>query len=190
MLRGVSRTSLRRLTTGLCRPRNYFVPSCSNIVKKRSLATAAIIPASVDDQSLVSVFDQAGAHFKSPSGSYTGLFGHSTLTSPQAFAALTDSTLLRARLLTERIVRARDSRDEMLKVVKNLDRVSDLLCGVIDMAELIRNAHPSKHWIDSANEAYEKLCEFMNVLNTHVELYEVRMHYKYFKCISIILCMI
>jgi intermediate peptidase len=77
-------------------------------------------------------------------------------------------------LLTERIVRARQSRDELLKVVKNLDRLSDMLCSVIDLAELVRNAHPDPEWVTSANEAYVRLCEYMNVLNTHVGLYEVR----------------
>ena len=64
--------------------------------------------------------------------------------------------------------------DELLKVVKNLDRLSDMLCGVIDLAELVRNAHPDRLWMEAANHAYETLCEFMNVLNTHVGLYEVR----------------
>lgn len=61
----------------------------------------------------------------------------------------------------------------MMKVVKNLDRLSDLLCSVIDLAELVRNAHPAEQWRDAANEAYEGLCGFMNVLNTHTGLYEV-----------------
>ncbi len=60
------------------------------------------------------------------------------------------------------------------KVVKNLDRLSDMLCGIIDLSELVRHAHPDKAWVDAANHAYETLCEFMNVLNTHVGLYEVR----------------
>ena len=59
-------------------------------------------------------------------------------------------------------------------MVKNLDRLSDMLCGVIDLAELIRNAHPDSAWVQSAEHVYEKMCEFMNILNTHVELYEVR----------------
>ena len=62
----------------------------------------------------------------------------------------------------------------MFKVVKNLDRLSDLLCGVIDLAETVRNSHPDRAWVEAANTAYETLCEFMNVLNTHVGLYEVR----------------
>ena len=105
------------------------------------------------------------------------------LTTPSAFVALAHSTLRRAQLLTDRILRARESRDELFKVVKNLDRLSDMLCGVIDLAELLRNAHPDQAWIQSADEVYEKLCEFMNVLNTNVGLYEVRM-----PCILSIVC--
>ena len=58
-------------------------------------------------------------------------------------------------------------------MVKNLDRLSDLLCGVIDLAELVRNVHPDPAWASGANAAYEELCEYMNELNTHVGLYEV-----------------
>lgn len=81
--------------------------------------------------------------------------------------------MITAQLLADRILRARESRSELLKAVKNLDRLSDLLCGVIDLSELVRNAHPDEQWANAANVAYESLCEFMNVLNTHVGLYEV-----------------
>jgi len=64
----------------------------------------------------------------------------------------------------------------MLKVVKNLDRLSDMLCSVIDLAELVRNSHPDPEWVQGANDAYEQLCEYMNVLNTNVGLYEVCAH--------------
>ncbi|KAF8078880.1 mitochondrial intermediate peptidase [Lyophyllum atratum] len=142
----------------------------------RSLATQTkfpTIPASVDDIALVSLFDHPSSGFKSTPLSTTGLFGHPSLTHPQALISLADATLVRAQLLTDRILRARESRHELLKVVKNLDRLSDMLCGVIDLSELVRNAHPDRAWIEAANHAYETLCEFMNVLNTHVGLYEV-----------------
>ncbi|KAF8274138.1 hypothetical protein EI94DRAFT_1768970 [Lactarius quietus] len=117
-------------------------------------------PSSID---FVSFFDNPGRR-SSWSRVPTGLFGQ------PALSAL--ATLIRAQLLTERIVRARQSRDELLKAVKNLDRLSDMLCSVIDLAELVRNAHPDPEWVRSANEAYEQLCEYMNVLNTNVGLYE------------------
>ncbi|KAI1789829.1 hypothetical protein LXA43DRAFT_892141, partial [Ganoderma leucocontextum] len=136
----------------------------------RAATTSAIQPASVDDTDLIAFFDQPYAPQKLASP--TGLFGHHMLTTPSAFVALADSTLRRAQLLTDRILRARESRDELFRVVKNLDRLSDMLCSVIDLAELLRNAHPDQAWIQSADEVYEKLCEFMNVLNTNVGLYE------------------
>ncbi|KZT30831.1 mitochondrial intermediate peptidase [Neolentinus lepideus HHB14362 ss-1] len=140
---------------------------------KRRRASTATIPASVDDRSIIPLFDQPETSGPWASTSSTGLFGHPFLTTPAAFTALAHSTLRRAQLLTERILQARRSREELLKVVKNLDRLSDLLCGVIDLAELVRNASPSTQWVKTAEEVYEELCEFMNVLNTHVGLYEV-----------------
>lgn len=131
------------------------------------------LPASVDDVALISLFDNPRYGLKTGI-STTGLFGHPSLTHPRALVSLADATLLRAQILTNRILRARESRSELLRVVKNLDRLSDMLCGVIDLAELVRNAHPDRMWADAANHAYETLCEFMNVLNTHVGLYEVR----------------
>ncbi|TFY80026.1 hypothetical protein EWM64_g3984 [Hericium alpestre] len=140
------------------------------LLPRRCLATAA--PSSAEDSDLVSFFDQPSGAARWSSPTSTGLFGQRSLASPAAFHDLALSTLLRAHLLTERIVRARQSRDELFKVVKNLDRLSDMLCSVIDLAELIRNAHPDPEWVESANEAYEQFCEYMNVLNTHVGLYE------------------
>lgn len=58
-------------------------------------------------------------------------------------------------------------------VVKNLDRLSDLLCGVIDMCELVRNVHTDQFWIRESDAAYERLCSFMNELNTDQRLYKV-----------------
>jgi len=139
----------------------------------RRTASTLVRPPSSDDAELVSLFDQPQTGQKASPLFVTGIFQHPQLTTPAAFSTLADSTLVRAQLLTERILRARESRSELFKVIKNLDRLSDLLCGVIDLAELLRNAHPDAQWVDCASESYEKLCEFMNVLNTHVGLYEV-----------------
>ena len=139
----------------------------------QTLQALSTLPASVDDVALIPLFDNPRYDLRTGI-STTGLFGHPSLTHPRALVSLADATLLRAQILTNRILRARESRPELLRVVKNLDRLSDMLCGVIDLAELVRNAHPDRIWVDAANHAYEMLCEFMNVLNTHVGLYEVR----------------
>ncbi|KAF5352368.1 hypothetical protein D9756_005981 [Leucocoprinus leucothites] len=120
--------------------------------------------ATTDDRTIVSLFDSPHVASKYPSPANTGLFGHSQLSHPNAFISLSEATLVRAQLLTNRILNARSSREELLKVVKNLDRLSDMLCSVIDLAELIRNAHPDRNWVTAGNHVYERLCEFMNVL--------------------------
>ncbi|CAO3629798.1 unnamed protein product [Cunninghamella blakesleeana] len=61
----------------------------------------------------------------------------------------------------------------MQRVVKNLDRLSDTLCIVIDLAEFLRNAHPKSALLNAANNAYTDLCTYMNTLNTDVRLYKV-----------------
>ena len=138
-----------------------------------TVTLSAPAPTSADDADIVADFDLPQFAHRSSNLTPSGLFGHPVLTTPSSFITLADSTLHRAELLTRRITNARESREELFRVVKNLDRLSDLLCGVIDLAELIRNAHPDPAWVQSAEHGYEKMCEFMNVLNTHVELYEV-----------------
>ncbi|KAL0951533.1 hypothetical protein HGRIS_008217 [Hohenbuehelia grisea] len=157
-----------------CRAATAAKRHLSTLPPSSAQPTRLTLPPSPDDKALISLFDNPSSSFTTGIfSSRSGLFGHPSLVQPQGFITLARSTLLRAQLLTERIIRARESRDELLKVVKNLDRLSDMLCGVIDLAELVRNAHPERAWVEAANEAYEGLCEFMNVLNTHVGLYEV-----------------
>ena len=143
---------------------------------RRCLRRLHQIPASVDDKALVTLFDHPKSLLPSSPFKVTGLFAHPSLVHPGALISLADVTLVRAQLLTDRKLRAPQSRDELRKVVKNLDRLSDMLCGVIDLSELVRNAHPDQIWVDAANKAYETLWEFMNVLNTHVGLYEVSVY--------------
>ncbi|KAJ7597526.1 mitochondrial intermediate peptidase [Mycena floridula] len=148
-----------------------FTKAEKKAANSRSASTHATIPASADDKTLVSVFDRPVSNPRQLA--FSGLFGHPSLSHPNGLVSLAQATLIRAQYLTERILRARESRDELLKVVKNLDRLSDILCGVIDLAELVRNVHPDRRWVDAANHAYESMCEFMNILNTHVGLYEI-----------------
>lgn len=175
MLAKAARAALRRHSTRPLNPRiDAAKRSAPHLFCRAATATATVpLPASRDDSDIIVLFDQPNVSQWAASSSSTGLFGHPILTSPSAFHALADSTLRRAQVLTHRVLRARESRQELFKVVKNLDRLSDLLCGVIDLAELVRNAHPDRAWVRSADDVYEQLCEFMNVLNTHVGLYEV-----------------
>ena len=153
-----------------------LLPHATTYYRRRLSTQVNTIPASVDDIALVSLFDQPSSGLRTTPFATTGLFGHPSLNHPRGLISLAEATLVRAQLLTSRILRARESRDELLKVVKNLDRLSDMLCAVIDLSELVRNAHPDRTWVEAANHAYERLCEFMNILNTDVGLYEVRQY--------------
>lgn len=134
-----------------------------------------------DDTQLKQVFDSPSFLSQSPSSQRTGIFHQPSLTSPSSLPALALRTTLRAQLIVNRICTpstppstVQEAEVAFLAMVKNLDRLSDLLCGVIDLSELVRNVHPVQEWGEKANEAYEMLCEFMNGLNTNVGLYEVR----------------
>ncbi|WFD27633.1 mitochondrial intermediate peptidase [Malassezia nana] len=138
-------------------------------------AIARGVPSAVerDHQVLLDLLDRRAT--AKPNGTPTGLFQIDHLRTPQDFGVLAQRTLVRCQLLVHRIARAAAPdapRSELASVVRLLDRLSDMLCGVIDMAELVRHAHPVRAWAEAANGAYEYLCNFMNVLNTHTGLYE------------------
>lgn len=132
-----------------------------------------------DAQDLVQLFNSLSTRSTPTSKSTSpappsGLFGSPSLPNPESFVPVAQQALVRAQLLVHRIVTApQNGEGEMRSVVKNLDRLSDVLCGVIDLAELVRNAHPDEAWRNAANDAYEGLCGFMNILNTHTGLYQV-----------------
>lgn len=131
-------------------------------------------PSAADDSLLKAHFDTPTAAF-SPFGEYQPLFLYPPLTHPKSLRPLTDRTLIQSQAIVDRICAAKDdpTGKELRLVVKNLDRLSDVLCGVIDMCELVRNVHPEEEWIAECESSYERLCSFMNGLNTHTGLYEV-----------------
>lgn len=51
-------------------------------------------------------------------------------------------------------------------MVKDLDRLSDLLCRVIDLADFVRGTHPSRKIQYAATKAYAIMFQYMNQLNT------------------------
>jgi intermediate peptidase len=135
------------------------------------------ISASPPDTDLRAIFDAPFSNLPSSSAalSPTGLFGDPLLQEPQDFITLAHATIRKAKAIVSRITNAPHvGLGEMKLVVQNFDRLSDLLCGVIDSAELVRHAHPDESWVQYSNEAYEILCSYMNVLNTHTGLYEAR----------------
>lgn len=100
----------------------------------------------------------------------TGLFKNPYLTTPSGLKEFSKDSLQKAKELVDKIIS--DQSDEGLKsYITNLDRLSDILCRVIDLAEFIRVVHPKKSFVSAAQDCHEEMFEFMNVLNTNVDLY-------------------
>ncbi|UOH81518.1 mitochondrial intermediate peptidase 2 [Cryptococcus neoformans] len=108
--------------------------------------------ATPDDSAIKAHFDLPHSIFGDMvdvrSGHVKGLFLYDPLTEADSLRRLTDRTLIQASAIVQRIVVAPQDPTgrELRLVVKNLDRLSDILCGVIDMCELVRNVHPHQDW--------------------------------------------
>lgn len=104
----------------------------------------------------------------------TGILEHPHFVDADGFDYAAQQAIQRAQIIVERICNApQNGIEEMQRVVKNLDRLSDTLCIVIDLAEFLRNAHPDPLLLDAANKAYTDLCTYMNTLNTDTRIHKV-----------------
>ncbi|KAG5436942.1 hypothetical protein PCANB_001352 [Pneumocystis canis] len=103
-----------------------------------------------------------------------GLFGNTGVKEPEDLISMVRYTLKNAKILSNDIaLRDVNNVQEARRIIKDLDRLSDRLCGVIDFSELLRTVHPDKQFVNAAEEAYHHMYDFMNTLNTHMGLYKV-----------------
>ncbi|KAH6573509.1 hypothetical protein BASA60_005980 [Batrachochytrium salamandrivorans] len=100
----------------------------------------------------------------------TGLFGYQGLHLPSGFVDAAVNGIKHAQLLVDRVCAATTDL-ELQKTPKRLDTLSDILCCVVDTAELVRNVHPNKAFVQAANHAHTLLSNYLNQLNTHQGLY-------------------
>ena len=77
-----------------------------------------------------------------------------------------------ARARAGALVAAVRGADPGLEVVRLMDELSDCLCGVMDVAELLRNAAGCRGVAAEAHGVYGGLHHFINELNTDVALYD------------------
>lgn len=100
----------------------------------------------------------------------TGLFKNPYLDSPEGLQNFTNEMLGKAESIVNTLIT--DSSPAGLRnYIRNLDTLSDILCKVIDLCEFIRISHPNKKFLQNAEECYEKMFNYMNLLNTNLELY-------------------
>lgn len=100
----------------------------------------------------------------------TGLFCNPYLTSPKGLIQFAEETLNSARALTAHMINDH-SIESLHSYIKDLDRLSDMLCRVIDLCEFIRVVHPKSSFVKAAEQCHYEMFEHMNILNTSKPLF-------------------
>lgn len=101
----------------------------------------------------------------STGGPAVGLFKNRYLTKPEGFEVFAQRNVQKAAGLVFKVMNA-SSLDEYRAVVKHLDRLSDLLCRVLDLCDFVRMTHPDAEFQSAAANAWAMVYQYMNQLNT------------------------
>jgi intermediate peptidase len=157
-----------------------YISGTTTDAKSAAVAASSAVLNSTSTPSLRELFDSPPVSSSrsrlASSASPEGLFLYPNLKTPETFLDSVNAAIARGHLLVERIAHAPEQQDgglEMRKVIKLFDRLSDVLCKVIDAAEVVRCLHPDPAWRQAAETVYEELFSWMNTLNTDPRLYEV-----------------
>lgn len=131
--------------------------------------------AKTDDDALRSVFDNAAFwdSFRRASKSKkpAGIIGNKYLTHPDGFIDFVTVTIQRCNAVVQKVADAESPQDFKM-LVRELDKLSDLLCRVIDLADFVRGTHPDRKFQIMAVKAYHTVFQYMNQLNTTPVLYD------------------
>jgi intermediate peptidase len=119
-----------------------------------------------DSQPFWKDFSQHGS-----TGQQAGLFLNRYLTKPEGFKTYAKVTLGKCHAVVDKILSA-STVDEYKSMARDMDRLSDLLCRVIDLADFVRSTHPDTKFQAAATMAYTAMFEYMNELNTTTGLNE------------------
>lgn len=121
-----------------------------------------------DDAVLRELFDApTGRSFPkfSLKKSNAGLFKNRYLTNPNGFLTFAQKNLERATRIVRSVLSA-STTTEYQAIVRNLDRLSDLLCRVLDLSDFVRMTHPDIQFQQAAADAWSMVYQYMNELNT------------------------
>ena len=98
-------------------------------------------------------------------GKSAGLLQNRYLTTPDGFGQFANVTLQKCQKIVAQVLEYK-TIEEYKRITADLDRLSDLLCRVIDLSDFIRSVHPDRRIQMAANQAYAAMFQYMNVLNT------------------------
>ncbi|KAG0502811.1 hypothetical protein HPP92_002883 [Vanilla planifolia] len=111
--------------------------------------------------------DSALAILAAGNSEETGLYGFKVLKTAKGFRRFVDEAIERVGDLVSRISVLPPSEE----IIKVMDDISNTVCSVIDSAELCRNTHPDRDFVEEANKASMRMSEYMHHLNTNLSLY-------------------
>lgn len=155
------RNAQRRTNTSIA----TAVSDAPNTFEEAHLASSSV-PTS-DESLLRNVFNNQSAwkDFSSRAKTTSGLIGNLHLTEPKGFQRFAESSLQKCKELVERVLSA-STLEEYKRLPRDLDRLSDLLCRVIDLSDFVRTIHPNPNIATAASGAYSLMFQYMNELNT------------------------
>jgi mitochondrial intermediate peptidase len=99
------------------------------------------------------------------------LLGIQYLRSPEGFFTFVQATKQKCDKLVAKTLAA-STLEDYRAMARDMDRLSDLLCRVIDVSDFMRVFHQDAAIIKAATMAYGQMFEYMNVLNTTAGLNE------------------
>lgn len=150
--------------------RSAAAPAIST--EDRHPASKAATSIAHDDSVLRKIFDSQNfwKEFSSATrhqygGRNAGLFQNRYLTKPEGFAEFANITIQKCQRIVASVL-ACDSIEGYKRIARDLDRLSDLLCRVIDLSDFVRSVHPDRRIQAAATQAYAAVFQYMNILNT------------------------
>ncbi|TLD28992.1 hypothetical protein PspLS_03835 [Pyricularia sp. CBS 133598] len=161
----VGRRSIRWLSTAQSAASAASIPPVNPAPADHATSSAH------DDTLLGKIFDCSSSwrDFSARSAKFptenAGLFRNAYLTSPDGFLTFARSSLSKASGIVDRVLGA-STIEEYKTIVRDLDRLSDLLCRVIDLSDFVRVTHPDVRIQRAASEAWYMVYQYMNQLNT------------------------
>ncbi|XVE64095.1 hypothetical protein DITRI_Ditri07aG0073800 [Diplodiscus trichospermus] len=97
----------------------------------------------------------------------TGLYGFDHLKSPKGFQRFVDDAIERSGELVDYI----SGMPPSAEIIRAMDEISDTVCSVVDSAELCRQTHPARGFVEEATKASMRMNEYLHFLNTNHTLY-------------------
>lgn len=146
----------------------YYSPISINVYLQRPYSYTAqpsdTLKKLFNDKSYYKKFNSTAVDKKN------GLYSNKLLQSPEGLYQFYKLYLYKCQHLL-RIIHQDQSEDADKKFILRIDNISNNLCKVIDLCEMIRSLHPDEKFVTMADRIYNEMFEFMNILNTDVVLY-------------------